>query len=185
MASNWFRNFLLLPLLLLAFAAPATSFTPAPTEEDMIRSTIFRWYEELKKKDKARVYDIVAPGFIDASPHYTYPRTRSRAGSRPVYNSLAATALRFRYDVESIRSDSSFAKVRVWERGYYYAFAAKVTYERGASTLFVLERRESDGRWLILAHESSSQGIPPNKITSPMPDLRSEWERTQARPAGK
>ena len=88
--------------------------------------------------------------------------------------------------MDSIRADASFAKVRVWERGYFYAHAALVTYERGAATTFVLERRESDGSWLILAHESSSQGIPPNKVTSPMPDLHSLWERRQApKPGGR
>jgi len=35
--------------------------------------------------------------------------------------------------------------------------------------------RASITRWKILAHEASSQGIPPNKITNPMPDLRAEY----------
>ena len=179
MASNWFRNLLLFPLLILAFAAPASSSTPAPSDEEQIRSVVARWYEELAKKGEGRIYGLTAPGYIDASPHIRYADTRSRKLGPPIYDSLAATALKFSYEVESIRADRSFAKVRVWERAYFYAFAAEVTYERAASTLFVLERRESDGRWLILAHQSSTQGIPPNKITSPMPDLRSLWEQSQ------
>lgn len=186
MASNSFRDLLLVPLLMLALAAPAAALTPAPSDEAKIRTTIARWYEELGKKDEGRTWGITAPAFIDASPHISYRDTGSRALGRPIYDSLAATALQFAYDVDSIRADSSFAKVQVWERGYYYAFAARVTYERGAAATFVLERRESDGRWLILAHQSTSQGIPPNKVTSPMPDLRSAWERTQGpRTAGK
>jgi len=180
MAAIWFRNFLLFPLLVLAFAAPASAFTPAPSDEDKIRSVIARWYEELGKMDDGRLHDLVAPAYIDASPHYRYIDNGSRALGPRLYTSLAAAALKFSYDVDSIRADASFAKVRVWERGYFYAHAALVTYERGAATTFVLERRESDGSWLILAHESSSQGIPPNKITSPMPDLRSLWQQRQA-----
>ena len=186
MASSWFRNFLLVPLLILAVAAPASALTPAPSDEEKIRSTIARWYEELAELDDGNIYGLVAPAYIEASSPYSYRDTGSRALGPRQYTSLAATALKFSYDVDSIRADSSFAKVRVWERGYFYAHAALVTYERGAATTFVLERRESDGSWLILAHESSSQGIPPNKITRPMPDLRTEWERTKvARPAGE
>ncbi|HEX8381685.1 MAG TPA: hypothetical protein VF619_14180, partial [Allosphingosinicella sp.] len=88
-----------------------------------------------------------------------------------VYTALAAQAPKFAWEIDSIRRDSTFAKVQVWERGYFYAFAVKRTYETAAATTFVLERSEKDGRWLILAHQSSSQGIPPNKVTSPMPDL--------------
>ena len=185
MGLSWFRNFLLFPLLVLALAAPAISFTAVPTEEARILSPIFRWYEELAKKREGRIYGLTAPGYIDASPHVRYADTRSRKLGPPIYDSLAATALKFSYEVESIRADSSFAKVRVWERAYFYAFASEVTYERAASTLFILERRDSDGRWLILAHQSSTQGIPPNKITSPMPDLSSVWEqRNKPRPSG-
>jgi hypothetical protein len=55
------------------------------------------------------------------------------------------------------------------------------TYERAASTTFLLERRESDGAWLILAHQSSGQGIPPNRITDPMPDLRDLFYATEGK----
>jgi hypothetical protein len=172
MSATRFRFFLFALLLVLSFAAPAAAFTPAPSDEEKIRSTIARWYEELAKRDEGRTWDIVAPGYIDASPHYRHLDTGSRALGPRLYTSLAATARKFAWEVDSIRADSSFAKVRVWERGYFYAHAARSTYELGAATTFILERRESDGRWLILAHESSSQGIPPNKITRPMPNLR-------------
>ena len=127
------------------------------------------------------MWSLVAPGFIDASPHYDYIDTGSRALGPRVYTSLPAQAVKFAYDVDSIRRDETFAKVQVWERGYFYAWAAQKTYERGAATIFVLERRETDGRWLILAHQSSSQGIPPNKITNPMPDLRALYYSTQGK----
>ena len=160
-------------LLALAFAAPAQARppAPAPAPEAQIRATVARWYDELAKKDEGRLWGLTAPGFIDASPHYRYPPSRSRKLGRPYYTSLAATALKFAWEIDSIRSDAAFAKVRVWERGYFYAGAAKQTYELAASTIFILERSAEDGTWRILAHRSDSTGIPPNKVTDPMPDL--------------
>jgi len=166
----------LLGLLAMLAVVPAH----AGTDDAPIRATIARWYAELAKKDEGRVEPLTAPGFIDASPHYDYIDTGSAARGRVQYTSLAATALAFRYDVDSILADTRFAKVRVWERGYFYAWAAQATYERAASTLFVLERHE-DGRWLILAHESNAVGIPPNRVSSPMPDLRAHFYATQGR----
>ena len=64
--------------------------------------------------------------------------------------------------------------------GYFYAWAAQKTYERAASALFIFEKQE-DGRWLILAHQANSQGIPPNKITDPMPDLRGLFYETEGK----
>ena len=74
------------------------------------------------------------------------------------------------YDVDVLKVDARLAKAMVWERGYFYAYAAQQTYENAASAMFVLEK-QADGHWLILAHQANSIGIPPNKITSPMPDL--------------
>jgi len=170
-----------LALLLLCAGAPALARTPEVSPEDGIRATIARWYQELAKKEEGRWWALTAPGFIDASPPYTYLKTNSRARAPRVYNSLPAVALKFAYDIDSIRRDSTFAKVQVWERGYFYAWAAQRTYENAAATTFVLERRETDGRWLILAHQSSSQGIPPNKITAPMPDLRAFYYATRGK----
>jgi hypothetical protein len=153
----------------------------APAAETAIRATIARYYEELPKKEKARLEDILSPGLIDTDPHYGYADTRSAGLGPPIYTSLAAEALKFSYEIEAIRADASFAKVRVWERGYFYAWAAQKTYERAVETHFILERREKDGRWLILAHQSGSYGIPPNKITDPMPDLRDFYYATQGK----
>lgn len=166
-------------LLVLLPASPASA--QAPSAEDGIRATLSRWYEELAKRDKGRLGDLVAPGFIDASPPVSYAKTRSRALGPRIYTSLAARALKFAWEIDSIRRDSSFAKVEVWERGYFYAFAAQRTYENAAATTFILERSEKDGRWRIAAHQSGSYGIPPNKITDPMPDLRALYYATQGK----
>ncbi|MET1112397.1 MAG: hypothetical protein ABWX67_12815 [Allosphingosinicella sp.] len=160
--------------LALMLAAPAGAQSP----EDGVRATIARWYEELAKKDMGRHWSLAAPGFIDASPPYEHVDTGSRALGPRIYTSLAAQAVKFAYDIDSIRRDSSFARVQVWERGYFYAWAAQKTYERAASTTFVLERQAKDGSWRILAHRSDSIGIPPNKVTDPMPDLRALYYST-------
>jgi hypothetical protein len=163
--------------ILLALSAPSAARSP----DSEIRTVIGRWYEELAKRDDGRLNDIVTPGFIDASPPVTYARSRSRAAAPRLYTSLAARALKFAWEVDSVRRDSSFAKVQVWERGYFYAAAAQKTYENAAATSFILERGEKDGRWRIAAHQSGSYGIPPNKITDPLPDLRALYYATQGK----
>ena len=65
--------------------------------------------------------------------------------------------------------------------GYVYAFAAQRTYENAAATSFILERSGKDGRWRIAAHQSGSYGIPPDKITRPMPDLRTLFYATEGK----
>ena len=97
------------------------------------------------------------------TPHYNYIDTGSAALGPRVYTSLPAEALQFAYDIDAMRIDPNFAKVDVWEHGYFYAFAAQQTYERAADTVFILERRQDDGRWLITAHQSGSYGIPPQQ----------------------
>ena len=166
----------LLALLAMLTALPAA----ARTDEAPIRATVAGWYGELAKREKGRPYLLTAPGFIDASPHYDHIDNGSAALGPVVYTSLPATALEFRYDIDAIVADARFAKVRVWERGYFYAWAAQKTYERAHSTLFVMER-QGDGRWLILAHQSNSVGIPPNKITNPMPELRARYYATEGK----
>ena len=163
--------------MLLVLAAPAAAQSP----ESEIRGAIGRWYGELAKRDEGRLYDLVTPGFIEASPTTTYAKTRSRKLGPRIYGSLAARALKFSWEIDSIRRDSSFAKVQVWERGYFYASAAQQTYENAAATTFILERGVKDGRWRIAAHQSSGHGIPPNKITRPMPDLRPLHYATQGK----
>jgi hypothetical protein len=171
--------FALLLLAVLFAAAPAPAQTPA--DEAAIRTTVSRWYEELAKKEDGRYWTVTAPGFIDASPHYRHLDTGSRKLGPRHYTSLSATALKFAWEIIGLRADSSFAKVQVWERGYFYAWAVQRTYERAASTTFLLERREKDGAWLILAHQSAGQGIPPNRITDPMPDLRALYYATEGK----
>jgi hypothetical protein len=172
---------LLAVTLLLSSHAPAAALASAESADAPIEAAVERWYEELGKKDKARIWNVVAPGYIEASQPFHYPPSRSRAGTRPVYDSLAATALKFDWEVVSIRRDSTFAKVKIWEKAYFYAAAAQKTYELAASTTFVLERQQEDGRWLILAHQSSTQGIPPNRVTDPMPDLRALYYSTEGK----
>ncbi|MCC7252501.1 hypothetical protein [Hyphomicrobium sp.] len=168
-------------VLLLLLLSPAAAAQGTGDEEAAIRTVIAAWYAELQKKDGGRISALTAPGFIDASPHYRYIDTGAAMLGPRVYTSLPARALKFAYDIERLRIDPNFAKVNVWERGYFYAFAAQKTYESAAGTLFILERQEKDSRWLILAHQSSSLGIPPNKITDPMPDLRDHFYATEGK----
>jgi hypothetical protein len=160
---------------LLAIAEPAVARPVDPG----IRTAIARWYEELAKRDEGRLGDLVTAGFIDASPPVTHARTRSRALGPRLYTSLAARALKFDWEIDSVRGDSRFARVEVWERGYFYASAARQTYENAAATSFILERSDKDGRWRIAAHQSGSYGIPPNKITDPMPDVSALFGATR------
>ena len=165
--------------LLLAGGAQAQASDAASAAA--IRDVIGAWYAELAKKHDGRVYGLTAPGFIDATPHYRHIDTGAAKLGPRVYTSLAARSLKFAYDIERLRIDPNFAKVNVWERGYFYAFAAQTTYESAAGTVFILERQETDGRWLILAHQSGSSGIPPNKKTNPMPDLRELFYATEGK----
>ena len=153
----------------------------AGSEEAEIRAVIAQWYEELRKRENGRPYKIASPNFIDATPHYRRVQTGAASAGPRLYTSLAATALEFRYEIERVKIDPNFAKVDVWERGYFYAWAAQKTYERAAATVFVLERQDADGRWLILAHQTSPQGSPPGKHTDPMPDLRELFYATEGK----
>lgn len=88
--------------------------------------------------------------------------------------------MQFDHEITRLVVDERFARVQVWERAYFYAAAAQRTYERAADALFVLEKQE-DGRWLVLAHRSESVGIPLNRITDPMPDMRALFYSTVGR----
>ena len=166
-----------LAFLFILLCAPAAA--RAASAEEGIRATLSRWYEELAKGPKGRPNALVTPGFIDASPPYYHSDNGSRALGPRVYDSLAARALKFSWEIDSFRSDSRFARVEVWERGYFYASAAGQTYENAAAASFILERSEKDGTWRIAAHQSGGYGIPPNKVTAPMPDLRALYESRQ------
>lgn len=160
-------------LLIIGLIAPAHAQTP--DDEAAVRAVIADWYERVGQSPADQPYVLMAPGSIDGGPDWAEPVDLNSGAAvirGPYINrELAARALKFAYDIDQLVVTDSLAKVRVWERGYFYASATQQTYENGASALFVLEK-QADGRWLILAHEARSLGIPPNKITDPMPDLR-------------
>lgn len=170
--------------LLLALAlAPAAGWPPAraldPSAHDPgILRLVDDWYAEQCAADRGRPYRLMAPGGIDASPGYVYPRTGSAAAVPPVYVSLAATAPVFRYEITEVRADPRFAKVRVRERGYRYASAASKTYELMSDAVLVVERQD-DGRWLVLAYRTTSTGFHSSLATNPMPDLGPDAEGAQ------
>ncbi len=161
-----------LALLLVLLPAPVLAQERGGAAEEAIRATIALWYEELAKKEEGYVERAVGRPFFEASPYYYHVNNGSAALGPRVYTSLAATALKFAYDIETMRIDPNFARVGVWERGYSYAYAVQKTTERAAATDFILERQEQDGRWLIVAYRTGFYGIPPGKKTDPMPDLR-------------
>jgi hypothetical protein len=168
-------NRLILPLLLLA-VPPA--FAQSPGAETEIRSVIANWYAHLTGPKRTPDYRLYAPGHIDGGPGFTELNPKSAKLSPRVSHELAARALQFRYDIDRVKVEDTLARVDVWERGYFYAFAAGTTYETAADATFVLER-QSDGRWLILAHSADNRGIPPGRETSPMPDMKPLWEASR------
>jgi len=161
---------ILAAIVLLAPAAGAQA-----TDEDKVRAVIADWYERVGQTPADAPWAIMAPGGISGGPGFSVPadlHSGSAALRGPWLNhELAARAMQFAYDIDQLVIDDHLAKARVWERGYTFAPAAQKTYESAASALFVLEK-QPDGSWLILAHEARSQGIPPNRITNPMPDLK-------------
>jgi hypothetical protein len=162
-------------LLILFTIAGAAATPPQAGDEAAIRAVIAAWYGELKKGFERKHWRLYAPMAIDGGPGETEINPGSRARSPTISNELAARALQFAYDIDVLKIDTHFAKAIVWERGYFYAWASHETYENAAHAVFVLEK-QSDGRWLILAHEARSVGIPPNKRTMPLPDMKPLWE---------
>ncbi len=167
-------------LFVLALAA-LPAFAQTKEDEAKIRAVIADWYERVSHAEARTPWALFAPGSVDGGPGYAEIPWQARqersaaAYSGPMINNeLASKAMKFAYDVDVLKIDPRFAKILVWERGYFFASAAQVTYENAASTMFVFEK-QADGRWLILLHQASSIGIPPNKITNPMPDLRAEY----------
>ncbi|MEQ1780798.1 MAG: hypothetical protein ABMA14_05525 [Hyphomonadaceae bacterium] len=162
-------------LIALAMISAAPAFAQLPNDEAAVRAVIADWYARVGKPEADMPWLVLAPGEIEAGPGYSVPadlHSESAALRGPwIIHELAAQAMQFAYDIDLLKVDPRFAKAMVWERAYFYASAAQKTYELGAGTLFVLEK-QADGRWLILAHSANSEGIPPNKVTDPMPDLR-------------
>ena len=171
----------LITLTVLALAAAAPAIAQTPEDEARILAVIAEWYERVSHAEARQPYVLMAPGGIDAGPGHSEIPYRARehrsaaAYSGPrINNELASKAMRFTYDIDRLILNKDLARVDVWERGYFYASAAQKTYELAVDTMFVLQKMDN-GAWKILAHDGSSQGIPPNKITSPMPDLRDEY----------
>jgi hypothetical protein len=164
-------------LILAIFAAlpSAPAFAQESEDETKVKAVIAEWYRRVGQKKADAPWALMAPGSIDGGPGYSEPldlNSGSAVLRGPwINNELAARAMKFSYDIDLLVVDEHLAKARVWERGYFYAWAAQQTYENGASALFVFEKQDN-GEWKILAHEATSQGIPSNKITNPMPDLR-------------
>jgi hypothetical protein len=170
---------LLLSIIVLVLAQLSVlagpSFAQSADDETKVKAVIADWYRRVGQFKADAPWALMAPGSIDGGPGYSEPMDLN-SGSAVIRgpwmnNELAARALKFSYDIDLLVVDDHLAKARVWERGYFYAWAAQKTYENAASTLFVFEKQDS-GEWKILAHEANSIGIPPNKITNPMPDLR-------------
>lgn len=172
---------LAIALAVVVFAVSPCACAATSTDQAEIRAIIGEWYEELQKKENGHVHRLMTPISINSTPHYRHVHTGAASAGPRVYTSLAATALTFTHEIERLKIDPNFAKAQVWERGYFYAWAVQKTSERAASTTFVLERQEKDGRWLILAHQTSPQGIPPGKHTVPMPDLRDLFYATEGK----
>jgi hypothetical protein len=177
--ANPFILFLALVCAALFVAAPARA-QEASADEIAIRELIGEWYAEHRAGPDGYPYRYLAPGGLDMAPGHFYPSTQSAALPPPVYNSLAHTALEFRHAITSLLINPNLAKVRVEERGYFYAWAAQTTYERHGSALFVLERDEKLG-WRVLAHNTNTVGFPPSLKTDPMPDLRELFYATQGK----
>lgn len=168
-------------LAALAVLTSTHAFAQPANDKARVLAVIADWYDRVRDPEARAPWALMAPGGIDAGPGYAEipyqpPEQRSAAAySGPrINNEMAAQAMRFAYDIDAVILNADLAKVDVWERGYFYAFAAQKSYERAADAMFVLQKMKT-GEWKILAHEATSQGIPPNKITDPMPDLRDEY----------
>ena len=168
-------------LIVLRLSASAPAFAQTSDDEAKVRVVIAEWYERVSHAEARQPWLLLAPGGIDAGPGYAeipyQPREERSAAaySDPRINhEMAAQAMAFAYDIDRLILNADLAKVDVWERGYFYAAAAQKTYERAVDAMFVLQKMDT-GAWKILAHEATSQGIPPNKITNPMPDLHDEY----------
>ena len=169
----------LLSVLMVGLLAASGLSTSAqtPDDETSIRALIDEWYAEHRAGPDGRVSRLLAPGAIDASPGYMYPKSGSATLGKPVYNSLAHRALQFATQITRLTIDPRYARAAVWERGYFYAFAAQQTYENAGAATFVFEKQDN-GKWLVLAHQTYTVGIPPNMNTDPLPDLRDLYYKT-------
>lgn len=161
--------------VLTLFALLVTTGAGAETDEDAVKALIANWYAELRKRDDVRIYPLLAPaGMIlpKSCPDRCAPQPRALKLKKGEQFSrfLATRAVKFSYEIDRSLIERSLARVDVWERGWFYAWAAKQTYENAASAMFILEKREGEG-WKVLLYRSESQAIRPKHKDDPMPDL--------------
>lgn len=164
--------------LLAALAVAAPQPAPASTlvSDAPVRQLIDDWYKRAKADESP--YPLIASGAVldwpkvdDCGPKPAY------AQPRPPFE-LAATALRFDYEIRKLTMHDDLAKAVVWERGWFYAWAAEKSYQTAVETTFVLEK-DRDGHWKVLAHAPHPTAIHPDHVDDPMPDLKDEWEARQ------
>lgn len=144
-------------------------------KEEQVRSAIAAWYAELQKGPDGRMYTLTTPQPILEHCECLPPDITPAKYALPVFrDELAYSALKFSYEIDALRIDDDFARVEVWERGWYYAGSSKVTYENDADTTFVLER-DDDNRWQVLAYTARRSAVHPKHADEPRPDLREEY----------
>ena len=147
--------------------------------EQQVRDVVASWYAEVVKGRQGRQWRLFAPGAIieDCRP----PRDDNKQLPRVITElefprELAANALKFDYEITRMLVEPNLARVDVWERGWFYAWAVESTYEDAAGTTFILQR-DDEGAWKIAAYGSRSSAVHPDHVDDPMPDLREEYYR--------
>lgn len=180
------RSFLFLLAALCSLFAFRSVYAETPAGDEQARALIARWYDELKKGEDGRPWNLFAPGAI--IPAERARRINLTPGARsmklvgpPFPHELIRRVEKFSYEIAQMRVEGGLAKVRVWERGWTYAWAAKKTYQSAAEARFVLERGD-DGAWLIIAFDSNSSAIHPKHADDPLPDLSPEGKAKTATP---
>ena len=168
-------SFLLVGLpLTFSTASPAR----ADAKEAAVKEVINRWYAELRKGrrgEKSRYWSMLAPGSMIEPSHRCYdpdiPQPRVLKLRRPAYSHLLAVrSQKFAHEIEMLQVERTLARIEVWERGWIYAGAAKVTYENAAGATFILEKKDGQD-WKILLYASRSSAVRPQDRDDPMPDL--------------
>ena len=157
-------------LVLVVVSRPAI----AQTAEDDVHAFIAQWYAELRKGEEARIYPLMAPvGAVlpTICPNRCGPRPRVMKIEKgpPFPHLLAVRAQQFAYEIRDSRVEQTLARVDVWERGWFWAWAAQQTYENAASATFYLEKRED--QWKVALYRSDLRAVHPSHKNDPMPDL--------------
>ncbi len=166
-------RFLMVSAFLVFAVIPQRAGAQSP--EDEVRTFIANWYDELRKGDEARVYPLLASqgAVLPVScPDQCGPQPRAMKIQKvpPFPHLLATRAQQFAYEIRHARVEQTLARVDVWERGWFWAWAAKTTYESAASASFYLENLNGSG-WKIALYRSDSRAIHPKHKDDPLPDL--------------